>query len=99
MNLVPKLCLGTALRGSSASRLKAELRLFCSQAELGSDKIGVARATRDTLGLDVGLDVPAHFAGGRAFALGVLFLVLDLELGEVERHVFAEVIAGAMSRG
>src|SRR6266545_2556376 len=45
------------------------------------------------LGLFVLLDVPAHLAARLAGALLILFEVLDLELGEVDRHVLREQVA------
>src|SRR5581483_2794459 len=52
-----------------------------------------ARLARHRLPLLVGLDVPAHLAGGLARAVGFLFLVFDLELGEVEGDVLGQEFA------
>src|SRR5688572_21269138 len=74
---------GPVNQAKQGRRIVPSALLIASQADTG-------RAGLDLLVL---LDVPAHFAPSLAGALLVLFLVLHLELGEVEGKVFSEQIA------
>src|SRR5262245_5354978 len=50
------------------------------------------------LPLLIGFDVPAHFAARSTRAVRLLFLVIDVELGEVDRDVFREQVGTVTGR-
>lgn len=57
----------------------------------------ISRGRRQTLHFGVLFDIPTHLVSTGAFAFFVLFLVLDFDLGEIERDVFREAVFTARS--